>query len=67
MELAENEFYCDVQLVIPHDDVRVHKRLMAWIAAQGKVDAGVALRATRSRVLCRLRADGGIEVVGAFS
>jgi hypothetical protein len=69
MELQENEFYCDVQLVIPHDDIRVHKRLMAWLAANAGVgvDAGAALRATRTHVLCRLNADGTIAIVGAFT
>jgi len=61
MELRENEFYCDVQVLVPHDDMELAYRLVHWLdtpEARNK-----ALQAQRVRVLFRLNADGSIEAV----
>jgi hypothetical protein len=61
MELRENEFYCDVQVLIPHDDVASAQRLLArLLISEARTKA---LQGQKVRVRCRLLEDGTIEVV----
>ena len=58
MTLADNEFWCDVQVLIPHADVGVARRLLAWLDVKHH---SKAMHTQKVRVLFRLREDGTIE------
>jgi hypothetical protein len=60
MELADNEFVCDVTLLLSHDDVPGARRVLASIAEEVR---GAAMSPVRARVVCRVRPDGVVEGV----
>lgn len=59
--IRENEFYCDLLVVIPHDDVPRAQRLLAQLVTMEARNK--AMRGQRVRVLFRLNEDGTIESV----
>jgi hypothetical protein len=59
--MNENEFYCDVQVLISHDDVAGARQLLALLGSSEARNK--ALQGQKVRIRCRLLEDGTIEVV----
>ena len=61
MSLGPNEFYCEVQLLVSHDDVGRAQKLLEGLGEEAKQKA---LTGQSCKVICKLTDDGTIQPIG---